>query len=339
MRFLRPTLLAVAAVATACASQNYHIPKNDLMALSQTPPEQRGERVRVIQGLGSEDDPPEQPPHAHAGVVVVVDAPVWVDGRPHHHGYAGPSNHTGGGGGGGGLSNLAAAKKENAKAWLVVAAIVAGALIATEGARYDGWVKLHPMHPVHLYGPNGEYTWMPLAQITPDVANWASKAVVRENEGPWQPLGRAPLDRQGFTYSVLMGGSQISAIGLDPLSGFMGHIDLGYFPAPTVGLQLDIGMGWADDGFGNTVFHGRHGLELDVLPVSAGVIHGGAYGELGASTRSDDGIQVDDSDYFLAGGGLLQLELTTRLALTLRAGLNHTFGDNLAELTGGVSIY
>ena len=40
-----------------------------------------------------------------------------------------------------------------------------------------------------------------------------------------------------------------------------------------------------------------------------------------------------------SGGALLQLELTTRMALTARVGLAHTHDETLSELTGGISIY
>jgi hypothetical protein len=339
VRLLLLLALATTVAISGCASTAHRIPHGDLLALSQSTPEARGERVRVIQGLGSENDPPPAP-RAESGVQVYVVAPIWIGGTPHHHRHHASAPQGGHGSHGGGMgSNLAGAKKDNAKAWLVVAAVVAGALVFTEGTRYDGWVKLHPMHPVHLYGPYGEYTWMPLAHVTPDVAAWARTAVVVEEVGPWQPLGRAPLNRRGFTYSLLLGAAEIALIGDEPQPGFGSHIQMGFFPTHEVGLQLDIGYGWAEDDFANTVFDGRVGLEIDVLPLTAGIFHGGVYGELGVSSRSDDGIQFDDSSGFLGGGGIAQLELTTRLALTLRAGLTRVYGETLTELTGGVSIY
>src|SRR5690606_36617411 len=99
--------------------------------------------------------------------------------------------------------------KEAAVVVLIAAAAVGVTAALTEGLRYDGTVALHPMQPVHLWGQGGAYTWMPLAHITPEVAAWAEKAVVRDDEGPWTELGRRPLDRQGFTYSLLLGSSEI----------------------------------------------------------------------------------------------------------------------------------
>ncbi|HLU65108.1 MAG TPA: hypothetical protein VKZ63_02460, partial [Kofleriaceae bacterium] len=230
-------------------------------------------------------------------------------------------------------------KKETGKAWLVVAAVAAGALALTEGIRYDGAVAVHPMHPVHLWGPYGEYTWMPLAHITPEVAQWADRAVIREDEGPWTRLGRRPLDRQGFTYSLLLGSGEIALIGDDPRAGFVSHIQLGFFPHHMAGLQADISYGWGEDAGGATIFDGRYSLELAVLPLAAGRFHAGGYGQVGLAYRSDDGIQHDDQDVLTGVGGLLQLDLTTRLALTLRAGQTWVHDESLSELTFGVSIY
>ncbi len=337
-------LLAVALLAVTsagCPNENYRIKRDELMALSQQPPETRSTRVRVVQGLGDQDTPPEPAPQVRGGVSVIVVAPIWVGGTPHRHNYAsrGPVNQHSHGGVPGRGGNVAAANKESAKAALVIGAIAATALAFTEGVRYDGWVAVHPMHPVHLWGPNGEYTWMPLADVTPEVAAWADHAALRRYEGPWQPLGRRPLDRQGFTYSLLLGSSEIALIGDDPKPGFLGHVQFGYFPLHQLGVQADVAWGWGNDDLGITIFDGRYSLELDVLPLDAGIFHAGGYGQLGLAYRSDDGIQHSDQDTLLGIGGLLQLELTTRLALTLRAGQTWVHDEGLSELTFGVSIY
>ena len=330
-------LLGLSIASAGCPSSNHRIRHDALMAMSQTPPETRGEHVAVVQSLGDGDDPPEPVAPVEGNASVVIIAPIWIGGSPrgHHHHHS----HGGGGGGGGASPGVAGAKKDAAKAVLVLAVIAGVAMAVTEGTRYDGDVRLHPMHPVHLWGADGSYTWMPLAHITPDVAAWADKAVVRDTEGPWQELGRRPLDRQGFTYSLLMGAGQVALIGADPEPGFASHINFGYYFVHQVGLLFDIGYHWADDDFGNTVFDGRYGLEVDFLPLDAGAFHAGGYGLVGLAYRSDDGIQHDDQDNVLGGGGLLQLELTTRMALTLRLGVDHTHDENLSELTGGLSIY
>jgi len=195
------------------------------------------------------------------------------------------------------------------------------------------------MQPVHLWGPYGEYTWMPLADITPEVASWADHGAVRMDEGPWQPLGRAPLDRRGFTYSFLLGAGQVPVLRADPKAGFLGRFQLGFFPVHEFGIQADIAYAWTQDDQGADIFDGRYSLELDALPLSAGPFSAGAYGQIGLGSLSDDGVSFSETDTILGGGALFQIGLTTRLALTLRAGLVSVHDETLTELTGGVSIY
>lgn len=335
-------LVALGAVSGAgCLSSTHRIPNDELLALSHMEPAARAGSVRVVQNLGHQSEPPPAP-QVHTHTHVVIGGPVWVGGHPERRGpnavitsEDGSSRSVAPARGG----DVADSKKEDAKVLLVLAAIAAGALAVTEGARYDGWVQLHPMHPVHLYGADGYYTWMPLADVTPDVALWAERAYVREGEGPWNRLGRAPLDRRGFTYSMFLGAGEIPLMGADPKTGFMSHIDLGYFPTQKIGLGFDIGFGWTDDEIGETVFDARYALEAQVMPVAAGRFHAGVYGQFGGASLSDDGIQLDESSLLLAGGGLLQLDITTRLALSLRAGITAVHGETLSELTAGVSIY
>jgi hypothetical protein len=344
---LRSTsLLCIAALLSAgCLSSTYRIPKDQAMALTQVQPAQRGQSVRVIQNWGGADEPPEATAvSSNTTVIIVADGP-------------GPTPSGGGGGGGsygqrpgGGYGPSAKAASDDSKAWIVLAVIAGVALAVTEGARYDGWVQLHPMHPVHLLGPYGQYMVVPLAQLTPDQVAWADRVVVRESEGPWSPLRRAPLDRVGFTYSVLLGQAGIASYdGVDfgdPSPGFQGHIQFGFFPAQQVGLQLDFGLGWRNNSQNKRIFDGRYALELDVLPLSAGKLHAGLYGSLGLASHIEDGGPVDggpadrDTSGNMWGAGLLgQLELTTRLAVTVRAGYARVLDEPSTELSIGLSIY
>lgn len=300
------------------------IPRDELLALAQTDPESRGQRVRVIQGLQSSREPPDAP-HVDGSthVSVVVVQPV---SEPRHS-HPAPA------------AQSAKSAKEDAKFWLVVAAAVAVGAAVTEGMRYDGWVELHPMHPVHLYGWNGQYTWMPLAQITPETAAWARKAVVREREGPWRPLGRAPLNRRGWTYSLLMGSSETPLPGDTGVRGFASHVQLGRFVTPEFGVLLDVGMGWGETELGAAIYDSRHALELQYLPLAAGIFHGGLFGQVGMGYRLDDGAGPDRSDFLLGGGAIAQLELTTRLAITARAAQTVVYGTRTSDFTVGLSIY
>jgi len=350
------SLLGLALASTGCLSSSYRLDKGELSKLSQMPPEQRGNRVKVVQNIGASEGPPRAD-RVGNNTVIIVGSPVWVDDQPHHHNYhegsATTSTSTGGGNVGGGTSGgshhgsngntsgstIAGDKKANAKTLLIIAAIAAGALAGTEGARYDGWVKVHPMTPVHLYGPYGGYSVVPLAQIDPQTAAWADHAYIRSEETPFLRLGRAPLNRQGFTYSVLLGAGEVPVSGFNADPGFNGHIQFGYFPTKQIGIQLDLGMGWTQDNLQNTIYISRTALEIEAYLAQAGPIHGGIFGQIGGANRFDDGIQFDDSSSLLGGGGLLQLELTTRLAITGRVGITESFGEAASEVGVGVSIY
>lgn len=351
--FLSYSLLGLAVLTTGCLSSSHRIGKGELMKLSQIAPEQRGDSVRVVQNLGYQEGPPRAE-GVQSSTVVIVHAPIWVNGTPHHHTTQQSGGSAGNVGGGhkssgttgasdhGGLAN---AKKDDAKAVLVVAAIAAVALAATEGARYDGWVKLHPMHPVHLYGPYGGYTVLPLADIDPQTAAWASHAYVREEEGPWHENGRAPLNRQGFTYSLLFGAGEVPVKDFDGVKdseadpGFNAHIQFGYYPTKSLGLNLDIGMGWTEDLYDRTIYNSHTAFELHGYLVKAGPVHAGLWGQVGVASRFDDGIGFDDNSNLVGAGANLQLEITTRLAITGRVGSTRSFGEWSNELGLGLSIY
>ena len=340
---------AMAAVALAaclsigCLSNSYTIPKKDLTQLAQTNPEQRGEQVRIIQRFGTSNNPPEQQPVTSNTTIIIV-GDLGPNRRRHYQG-GGTRGGAGVGTSGGGVkkgSSGGAAKsaKDDAKLWIIVAVLAGVALAATEGARYDGWARLHPMHPVHLYGPGGEYAVMPLAHIDPETAAWSNRAVVVDREGPWQPLGRAPLNRVGFNYSMLMGVSeQPSADGASG-RGFMSHIQFGYFPAQQTGILFDIGLGWRDNMFGDTLIDGRYSLELQFLPLDLGKLHLGVFGQVGSGVRLEDNIADGNKKGLLFGAGAMaQLELTTRLALTARAQATRFFDSTVSDLTFGISVY
>jgi hypothetical protein len=325
---------AIALVTSGCLSTTHEVPLEELYRLSYEPTAERSGEVRVRQKFGHQSEPPPAP-RVHAGTSVVVDGPIWVGGQPR------PSGRPGGPAGGGAstANNLAELKADSAKALLIAAAAVGAGLAVTRGARYDGWVELHPMHPVHLIGPTGEYTYMPLSQITPATVDWARRAYVREDEGPWRRLGRRPLERRGFAYGFFLGSGQLAVLGEEPLVGFLGRVNLSYHPSELIGLGVDFGFGWTDDGFGNTIFDGRYAGQLSAYPLRAGRLHGGFYGQLGAASRSDDGLGYDDGSSLLGGGVLLQLDVTTHFAIAGRAGITRAYGDSLSDVGIGINIY
>ncbi len=331
-------LLATTLFGAGCLSSTYRIPHEELQALATRAPAERGQKVRVVQNVGGQDDPPAAGRVEASTTIIIV-------------GDTGPGPSYGGGGGsrpsgvgarpGGGYGPSGKLAADDSKAWIILAAVLAVALATTEGARYDGWVTMHPMMPVHLYGPNGEYMVVPLAQLTPELAAWADRAVVRETEGPWSETGRAPLARAGFTYGLLFGTAQMPSFNKDMNTGFQGHIQFGYFPLQQFGLQLDIGLGSRQNEMGLTLFDGRYALEADLYPLAAGPFHAGIFGQVGKAQRIEDGgpEKRDKTGNLFGGGALLQLELTTRLALSGRLGWVNVMGEGATEASLGLSIY
>lgn len=311
---------SAALLLAGCLSSTHVIPRGDLQTLAREPPEERARHVRVIQGFQNADQPPAAPAVGIETAVVVAPGPPLPLGRP-----ARPS---------------AKASADEAKFWIVLAALTAVGLAATEGARYDGWVAMHPMQPVHLYGFDGGYTWMPLAQLDAQSAAWAAKAFVREDEGPpWQHLERAPLDRAGGTYSLLLGGGGLFDADGSLRPGFLAHIELGIAPLQELVVLLDIGLGIAD-GPNRTLFENRDAIEMQVFPFPGlRPFHPGVYAELGIGYRSQDDFDSSATTIYAGGGALLQLELTARLALSLRAGVVTAYDRTAGELVGGISIY
>lgn len=330
MKYLLGAVLVVmcSVATTGCLSNTHRIPKQDLLALTSIAPEARGERVRIIQNFQSNDDPPS---------AERVDGNTTVFVGVHVGGSTGPRHRAPRGGGSGTSSaTKAASRADRGWYWVVLAAAVGIGLAATEGARYDGWVRLHPMHPVHLLGANGEYAMVPLAALDQQNLAWVDRAVVRDTEGPWQPLGRAPLNRKGLTYSILLGTAELGALDGTQANGFQSHIMFGYFPNGIIGISLDLGLGWRGVGE-DTVFEGKNALDLSVLPVAAGPVHFGGYGQIGYAARFQGN---DDLRTTFTGAGLLgQLELTTRLAITARVGLAKAYGERTSEALVGISVY
>lgn len=319
-------LTALAVAASGCLANTYQIPRAELARLAATPPDRRGAEVRVIQEL--EGDSPPAAPHIYAETeIIFVPRPVIVYDTP----PARPSR-----GGHGSSINPGGGDKDAVIAMLLAAAGLAAGLAATEGQRFDGWARLHPMHPIHLWGPWG-YGIVPLAQLDAATAARASKAVVRDREGPFQRLDRAPLDRRGLTYSMLAGVAEIGSAAGATGRGPMFHVQLGYFFSQEVGLQFDWSPGWRGDDNGDVILDMRWGLELDALPLDAGKLHGGLYAGLAAGIRDEANIRSEG--VFIGAGGLLQLELTTRLALTGRFGVSRDYDELETDATIGLSIY
>lgn len=359
--------------ASGCLSSTHSIPQSDLLRLAHTAPEERGEQVRVIQTFVNSEQPPKSNSIEAGGPI--VDASWQVDigpsaggrgsrlgmrhprgsrttGTTSSHGYSSsrsaphapkpsPSGKSSGGGGGLSLSGI----DGDAAAVVAVVVVASAAVIAvvaagSEGARYDGWARLNNGHPVHLYGPQDSYKEVPLRELTVEDAEWAERAYVRESEGTWQALRRAPLNRQGWAYSVFVGAGELGDAMETPSLGPVSHIQLGYFPTHEFGLHADLGFGWGEaNGPEDTSarFAVSTAIEAQLLPFQSGRIHGGGFAQAGQSirTRSAGG----GTSVLYSAGALMQLDLTTRLALTGRAGVTQAHEEYASEMSLGLSIY
>lgn len=350
----------VLAVVTGCGTTSYKIPGSELQRLAMVPPAQRGQSVRAIQQLSDADVGPPAPVTAETQVVIFPDVVVYDDGgrRRVHGGGWGPHanvggnsgggvnvHSTGGGGGhsgghGGSLGGGGGDGKAEAIAILVVAATALVVAAAVEGSRDDGYVQLHPMHPLYLFGRDGSRAVMPLAALDPDSAAFSRYAIVRSNEGPWHWLGRAALDREGFTYAMFGGiGTYQSADGSKD-TGTATTIQLGYFPEQHIGVVTNLFFGWRDNKELQTLFETRYTLELQGYLAQAGALHFGLYGGGGGATRLEDGVDGGNSSSIaLQGGALIQLDFNTRLALTARIGQTYAHEERMSEAMLGLCVY
>lgn len=321
-------VVAVGAILGGCLSSGHQIPRAELLRLAQLPPAERGARVEVVQELG-DDPPPAQGVTADTQVVFVTDPIIIIDdghGRPVGGGHHGGGHHGGDAGSG--------SSKDAVVAAVVLAATAAIALAVTEGQRFAGEVQLNPMHPVHLWGPWGQGV-LPLAQIDPATAAATTRAVVSDREGPWLRLSRAPLDRVGMTYSVLGGAAQLSGDDGRAL-GTSFHVQLGAYPAQRWGLVADWTSSWRDT-TAASILDLRWGLELQALPLVAGKLHAGGFVTGAYAWRRE--ADVSESALVSGAGALLQLELSTYLALTGRLGVVKAWGELTSDVTVGLTIY
>jgi len=222
----------------------------------------------------------------------------------------------------------------------VIAATALVVAAAVEGSRDDGYVQLHPMHPLYLFGLDGSRAVMPLAELDPDSAAFSRFAIVRSNEGPWHWLGRAALDREGWTYAMFGGiGTYQSADG-SKASGTATTIQLGFFPEQHVGVVANWFFGWRNNNELQTLFETRYTLELQGYLAQAGALHFGLYGGGGGATRLEDGVVGGNSSSLaLQGGALVQLDFNTRLALTARIGQTYAHDERMSEAMLGLSVY
>jgi len=330
--------MAALTLGAGCAANSYVIPNGELQRLSQLPPEVRSQSVLVSQEISATDVEAADPVNGDTTIIIVPQVNVYSGGVRGSGG--GPRVH--GGGGLGGVKPSGGGSDGKAAAIVVVALAITAVVVvaAIEGSRFDGHVRLHPMHPVHLIGKDGSSAIMPLAWIDPQAAAWTETAIVKPYEGPWQQLDRSPLRRRG-TYGVYGGyGTSTSTYG-DTSFGPSFAIQGGYFPTNEIGILATMEFAWRNNRDNGTLFDSRYMLELQALPLKLGILHAGGYAGLGPAYRHEDTDRgtVSDSGMAYIAGGMLQLELHTRIALTGRLGYVNAHGERATDMLFGLSVY
>ncbi|HZL21328.1 MAG TPA: hypothetical protein VFG23_26580, partial [Polyangia bacterium] len=245
----------------------------------------------------------------------------------------------GGGGGGGGNGDALVLLAVVAVA---VGVVVGVCLVSGEGIRFDGYVRMAPEQPIHLEDGVGQTRELPLAALSADDVAATVEAKVMDDEGfGIERLDRVPLDRRGGVFK-LDSGATTFGLGPTTFSGPTATIQFGYFFTRKLGLLANIALGGATDDQGMVVTRHTFGLELQSLPFEKGRLHAGGYVDAGfalAGTATNDVVSGPAG----GGGAMVELDLTSRMALTLRAGANLAHLDDgwspAGAVTIGVAVY
>lgn len=239
----------------------------------------------------------------------------------------------GGGGGGGNGDELIVL----AVVAIAIGVVVGVCLVSGEGMRFDGYVRMAPEQPIHLEDRAGHARELPLAALSPDDVAATVEAKVMDDEGfGIERLDHVPLDRRGGVFK-LDSGATTFGLGPQTFAGPTATIQFGYFFTRKLGLLADIALGGATDDQGVVVTRHTFGLELQSLPLQKGRLHAGGYLDAGfalAGTTNNDIVSGPAG----GGGALVELDLTSRMALTLRAGANLAHLDDGWSPAGAVSI-
>jgi uncharacterized membrane protein YgcG len=259
--------------------------------------------------------------------------------------HVGGSAHLGGGGGHGGGGG--GGSVGDALVVLAVVAIVIGVAIGVgyaggEALRFDGYAQMAPEQPVHLQDGFGQKRELPLAALSPaDVAETVEAKVMDDEGYGIDRLDRVPLDRRGLTFKLDSGET---TFGLGPASfyGPTATMQLGYFFTRQVGLLMNVALGGSTDDQGMIVTRHTFNLELQDLPLANGRWHAGWYADAGLALAGLTSSNLA-SGPAAGGGALVEMDLTSRMALTLRAGANLARIDQAwspaGSLAVGVALY
>jgi hypothetical protein len=153
------------------------------------------------------------------------------------------------------------------------------------------------------------------------------------------------LDRHGGAFKLTFGLTFFErATSTTTESGPAAHIQVGYFLSPKLGILAVAGLGGAEDNLGSILVRHELALELQSLPLALGPLHLGGYLNGGAALAASDAEPGPAEWGGLGGAGaLMELDLTGRMALTFRGGVDiaHFEGgwSPATTFTGGLAIY
>ena len=296
------------AVLPGCLTNQYAIPRQELVRIARLPADRRADSVRVIENVG-------MPPAPQSG--------VGIDARTNIH-YSSSTSGGGKSSKGGATAVLAAV--------VVAGAAVGVALALSEGLRYDGWARLAPKETIRLNtGP------VRLSELTPELAARSNGGTV--NGGPdLVLLRRAPLDRRGVTWTTATHSTGIPTMRGATALGVGGATQLG----ANIGNILTLGFGAYIDSsvYGPRAVLASCGPEIHLFPAK----YVGVYAGLGWLFRDSvkGSTSFTDAGSIYRGGLLAEVPLTTRLALQFRGGAFMSVLDETrfsGEALFGLAIY
>jgi hypothetical protein len=263
---------------------------------------------------------------------------AWHPAAPHPAG-GGSGLHVGGGGGGGGNGDAIIVV-----VIVVVAVAVCIGLVSSEGVRFDGFVAMSPDQPVHLRDASGHETTIAVDELSDGWVADTVEAKVMDDEGYGiRRLDSAPLDRRGGAFKLDAGTMSFAIAGV-PATGPAMNVQAGYFFTRHVGLLANLGLAGVGVPQGLVPRHAL-GLELQAFPVALGPLHLGLFGNGGMALTKAlvGGTPTYVSGPSMGGGALAELDLTSRMALALRAGGELAKLDQVwtpaGVVTAGVAVY
>ena len=373
-------LPALTLGAQGCLNDTYRIPDADAARLASLPPEARAGAIRTIQRTSASTDltstpelpPGAPPPPGYAAPGTYDYPPGYYDPSPRVYvgiglwqpmpspyyatrgpvgpavaptirsGGAGAMRTTGTNGVGGGKVD-----KDSLAVLAIAGVAFTVGMIATEGMRYDGWTRVHPAQPVHLIYQDGNQRAVPLYLLSPADLQGVSEAVISENDGRIDRLARAPLDRKGFAWRFE--GGAVGGILPDRSTslGWGFGMSAGYFPTQTFGFLLNLTLAGGTKGATDYI-NVRYGLEANFMPIALGRLHLGLFGSVAGQSgavSSDTTPRTNFAGWIVGGGAQAELDLTTRLALTLRGGVYQevrgtgSSAPPVMMLTAGFTVY